>query len=199
MLGLRKPNFNTKIIPFEKSPNAENCKRGPLRFFNIHSVAKCQKIEGGLFGVFKQFSKKMKNFNDSLIVPKILKKGTLWDFSTIVLLQNIKKKEKRMFWGHLKNFEKKVSKPKSLIVPKKVRTFCFRILVKNLAHTHGFEHESTGLESKHLTTRPKKSELCDLRSETSCRAEKNLHFPITLAYRKCNYQQSIKVFRKQDV
>ena len=63
MLGLRKPNFNTKIIPFEKSHNAGNCERGdPLRFFSIHSVAKCQKIEGGFFGVFKKFSKKMRNF-----------------------------------------------------------------------------------------------------------------------------------------
>ena len=57
-----KPNFNTKIIPFEKSHKAGNCERGdPLRFFNIHSVAKYQK------------------------------------------------NERRTLWGHLKNFEKKVS------------------------------------------------------------------------------------------
>ena len=30
VLGLRKPNFKTKIIRFEKSHNAENCKRGAL-------------------------------------------------------------------------------------------------------------------------------------------------------------------------
>ena len=80
MPDLRKPNLNTKIIPFEKCHNAGNCERGdPLRFFNIHSVAKFQKIEGGLFGVFiKKISKKkqkMRNFNGSHIVPKILKKG----------------------------------------------------------------------------------------------------------------------------
>ena len=40
-------------------------------------------------------------------MPKILKKGTLWDFLTFVLLQNIKKIERRTLWGHLKNFEKK--------------------------------------------------------------------------------------------
>ena len=59
---LRKPNFNTKIISFEKSHNARNCERGgPLRFFNIHSVAKFRKIEGGLFGVFnKKFQKNKK-------------------------------------------------------------------------------------------------------------------------------------------
>ena len=30
VLGLGKPNFKTKIIHFEKSHNAENCKRGTL-------------------------------------------------------------------------------------------------------------------------------------------------------------------------
>ena len=50
VLGLRKPNFKTNIIPFEKSHNAGN----RYRFFNIHSVAKFQKIEE----VLKQFSKK---------------------------------------------------------------------------------------------------------------------------------------------
>ena len=57
---------------------ARNCERGdPLRFFNIHSVAKLQKIEGRLFGVFnKKFSiKKIRNFNGSVIVPINLKKG----------------------------------------------------------------------------------------------------------------------------
>ena len=43
-------------------------------------------------------------------MPKILKKGTLWDFLTFVLLQNIKKIERRTLWGHLKNFEKKSHK-----------------------------------------------------------------------------------------
>ena len=39
----------------------ETVKEGTLRFFNIHSVAKFQKIEEGLFGVFnKKFSKKQK-------------------------------------------------------------------------------------------------------------------------------------------
>ena len=30
VLALRKPNFKTKIIPFEKSHKAENCERGAL-------------------------------------------------------------------------------------------------------------------------------------------------------------------------
>ena len=45
---------------------------------------------------------------NSLIVPKILKKGTLWDFSTFVLLQNIKKMKGGLFRA-LKKFRKKVS------------------------------------------------------------------------------------------
>ena len=60
MPDLRKPNFNTKMTPFEKSHNAGNCERGdPLGFFNIHSV----------------FNKKilLRNFNGSLKVPKNLK------------------------------------------------------------------------------------------------------------------------------
>ena len=48
VLGLRKPNFETKIIPFEKSHNTGNCERGDfLRFFNIHSVAKFLKENEG--------------------------------------------------------------------------------------------------------------------------------------------------------
>ena len=73
----------------------ETVKEGPLRFFNNHSVAKYQTNEVGLFGVFKKFSRKqkMRNFNGSLIVTKNLKKGTLWDFLTFVLLQDIKQRE----------------------------------------------------------------------------------------------------------
>ena len=54
-------NFFNEI--FEQCHSAEKCKRGdPLRFFDIHCVAKHQKIEGGtLWG---------KNFN-----PKSFKKS----------------------------------------------------------------------------------------------------------------------------
>ena len=69
----------------------------------------------------------------------------------------------------------------------KKRSFCFGILVKKLAHTHRFEHEPSGLKSKHRT-RPRTPELCDLRTETRelSPGKKHPHFPITLAYRKCN-------------
>ena len=45
---------------FQKlSHSSEKCKRvDPLRFNNMHSVAKYQKIEGGPFDAIKQFSKK---------------------------------------------------------------------------------------------------------------------------------------------
>ena len=83
----------------------------------------------------------------------------------------------------MKKFSKKVS------MLKKVETF-FGMLVKNLAHTHRFEHEPSGLRSKHLTTRPRTPEVCELRAETSCRAEKNHpHFSIKLAYRKSNQER----------
>ena len=35
-----------------------------------------------------------------------------------------------------------------------------------IAHTHRFEHEPSGLKSKHLTTIPRTPELCELRAET---------------------------------
>ena len=55
MLGLTKPNFKTKIIHFEISHNAENCKRGqPSKFLNKHSV----KIEGEPLESLKNFRKK---------------------------------------------------------------------------------------------------------------------------------------------
>ena len=83
MLGLRKPNFNTKIIPFEKFHNAGKFEKGDFsRFFYIHYVAKFQKNEGDSL-------ESLKKFNDSLIVLKKLKKKTLWDFLTFVLLQNM--------------------------------------------------------------------------------------------------------------
>ena len=60
VLGLRKANFKTKIIHFENSHNAKNCK------ILFHSVAKFQKIEGGPFGDFGKFSKtKNENFQQS--------------------------------------------------------------------------------------------------------------------------------------
>ena len=114
----------------------------------------------------------MRIFN-SLIVLKNLKEGTLWDFFNN---RSVAKYQNKLKGGPfedikrtLKNFSKKsLTKPKreESHSAEKVRTFCFGILVKKLAHTHGFEHVPSGLKSKHLTTRPRTPELCDLRAET---------------------------------
>ena len=72
--------FGKKVSQCQKKTE----KGDPLGVFNIHSVAKHQKTERTLWR--KKFSEK------SLTMPKKkLKKGTLWDFSTSILSQNIKK------------------------------------------------------------------------------------------------------------
>ena len=60
VLGLRKPNFKTKIITFEKSHKAENCERGVLWDFLTSILLRYfKKIEGGPFGdPSKNFRKK---------------------------------------------------------------------------------------------------------------------------------------------
>ena len=72
MLGLRKPNFKTKIIHFEISHNAENCESGSFEFFNKHSAAKFRKIEGEPLESLKNSRKKNKKIRifNSLTVPK---------------------------------------------------------------------------------------------------------------------------------
>ena len=84
-----------------KSDKAEKLKGGtdPLRFFNIHSVAKHEKIEENFFS------------GKNLTMPKKLKGGTLWDFPTSILSQNIKKMQGGPFEG--KNSEKKFRKKMS--------------------------------------------------------------------------------------
>ena len=75
------------------------CERN--RFFNIHSVAKHEKIEEKHF-----FSGK------NLTMPKKLKGGTLWDFPTSILSQNIKKMQGGPFEETKlkKKFRKKMSR-----------------------------------------------------------------------------------------
>ena len=67
-------------------------------FFNIHSVAKHEKIEENFF----LFSGK------NLTMPKKMKGGTLWDFPTSILSQNIKKMQGDRL--RKQNFEKKIPK-----------------------------------------------------------------------------------------
>ena len=86
-----------------KVSQCRKTERGdPLRFFNIHSVAKHEKIEEN-----KNF-----HFREKISQCRKKLKGTLWDFSTSILSQNIKKNAGGTLWG--KNFFEK-----SLAVPKK--------------------------------------------------------------------------------
>ena len=88
-----------------KVSQCRKTERGdPLRFFKIHSVAKHEKIEEN------------KNFHFREKISQCRKKterGTLWDFSTSILSQNIKKNAGGTLWGKI-FFSKK-----SLAVPKK--------------------------------------------------------------------------------
>ena len=77
----------------------------PLEFFNIHSVAKQEKIEENKNFYFREKISQCR---------KKLKGGTLWDFSTSILSQNIKKC--RGPFG-----EKIFLSKKSLAVPKKMK------------------------------------------------------------------------------
>ena len=73
-----------------------------MGFFNIHSVAKHQKIEGGIF-----FGKKSHSAEKT-------GRGNFWDFPTSILSQNSKKVE----GGD--PLKKKKFREKSLAVPKKI-------------------------------------------------------------------------------
>ena len=84
--------------------NVSQCRKtergDPLRFFNIHSVAKHEKIEEKNFYFY--FREKISQCR------KKLKGGTLWDFPTSILSQYIKKMQGGPF--EEKNFEKKIPK-----------------------------------------------------------------------------------------
>ena len=86
--------------------NVSQCRKtergDPLRFFNIHSVAKHEKIEEKNFFYFREKISQCR---------KKLKGGTLWDFPTSILSQNIKKMQGGPF--EEKKFRKKSSEKKS--------------------------------------------------------------------------------------
>ena len=72
-----------------------------------------KKLKGGPFGDMKKFPKKnLMRFLNSVTVPKNVKGGTLCDFLTSIVLQNIETNE-----GHPLVQSKKLQK--SRIVPKK--------------------------------------------------------------------------------
>ena len=73
-------------------------------------------MKGGPFGDMKEFPKKiLMRFLNSVTVPKNVKGGTLCDFLTSIVLQNIKKIEGGTLWGKTfnpKSFKKSHSSEK---------------------------------------------------------------------------------------
>ena len=121
MLVLRKTSFKTKNIYFEKCHNAGNCEIGdPLRFFNIHSVEKVQKIEKP-FGDFKKFSEKKTENDENFEQSHSAKKSESGNPSGIFNIHSIKIEGGPL--GTSKKIRKKshkTGKGGSLIVPKKL-------------------------------------------------------------------------------
>ena len=84
-----------------------------MRFFNIHSVAKHEKIEEKIFFYFREKISQCR---------KKLKEGTLWDFPTSILSQNIKKcrgdpLRKKKFRKKMSRSAKKNERGDSLVSP----------------------------------------------------------------------------------
>ena len=105
----------------------------------------------------------MRIFN-SLIVPKNLIEGTLWDFFNIrSVAKNQNKLKRGPFEDITKIFEKEVSQSRKkggVSYCRKSENLLLRNTCKKLAHTHGLR--------------------------VVARKKKHPPFPITLAYRKCN-------------
>ena len=90
----------------------------------------------------------------------------------------------------LKNFQKIVEKGGGEShSAEKIGNLLLRNACKKISAYAPVRNETSGLKSKHLTTRPRTPELCDLRTEMRelSRGKKHPHFPITLAYRKCKH------------
>ena len=79
-----------------------------MGFVKLQLVAKYEKIKGGPLGDFKKFPRKILKvrFLNSFTVPKNVIEGTLWNFLTSIVLQNIETNEGETFWWYPKNFKK---------------------------------------------------------------------------------------------
>ena len=66
-------------------------------------------MKGEPFGDMKKFPKKffLMRFLNSVTVPKNVKSGTLCDYLTSIVLQNIETTEGGILWCNPKNFQKK--------------------------------------------------------------------------------------------
>ena len=92
---------------------AQNLKGGP--FGLCETPAGCKKIEGETLWRHEKISQInfLLRFLNSVTVPKNVKGGTLCEFLTSIVLQNIETNEGGTLWCNPKNFKK------SRIVPKK--------------------------------------------------------------------------------
>ena len=92
---------------------AQNCKKwDPSGFVELQLVAKYEKnLKGDRLGTRKNFPKN--EIFEQCHSPKNVKGGTLWDFLTSIVLQNIETNEGGTLWCNPKSFKK------SRIVPKK--------------------------------------------------------------------------------
>ena len=115
--------------------------------FNIHFVAKHQKIEKKIF----IFGKKI-----SLCRKKTERRGALWDFPTSILSQNSKKIEWGILWGK-KIFPEKVTMPKKL----KGRTLWGVFNIHFVAKHQKIEGGFLFSEKSHSAEKTKKTERGD--------------------------------------
>ena len=65
-------------------------------------------------------------FLNNVTVPKNVKGGTLWDFLTSIVLQNIIKVEGETLWWNPKSFKKSRIVPKKIRVNKRGGILCYR-------------------------------------------------------------------------
>ena len=97
------------LLRYRKNPKVEpnwHTRGDTLKFF-IHSVANQKKLKEGHFW--------WKKILKSLTMPKNLKGGTLWDFSTSVLSENSKKLKGGPFGKKI--FEKKSHRAENTLSP----------------------------------------------------------------------------------
>ena len=108
---------------------AQNLKGGPFGLCETPAGCKkfLKKLKGGPFGEMKKFPKKnfLMRFLNSVTVPENVKGGTLCDFLTSIVLQNIETNEGGTLWCNPKNFKKKCWKKVGLRCVFEVVDVCF--------------------------------------------------------------------------
>ena len=97
--------------------------------------------------------------------------GDIENFSKSLKAENVRKKSQSRKWGESQCQKSIKGDPSALECCKKISAYA------------PVRTRTSGLKSKHLTTRPRTPELCELPAETRVRGiarKKHPHFPITL-------------------